>query len=334
MRGERVWPDVHGNHLLGSSPHARGTHETALGVPLADRFIPACAGNAYLRQRFSAPRPVHPRMRGERSASGWLKSSANGSSPHARGTLPSVSPSSSTGRFIPACAGNALRPASSVTVVCGSSPHARGTLDACCRIRQGLRFIPACAGNAVVIDRVPQRHPGSSPHARGTPVLCGDGHGGSRFIPACAGNAFPDLHPVRASAVHPRMRGERDVCTRPIPFSSGSSPHARGTRRRCPGSAPRHRFIPACAGNAPAARGRHTRCTVHPRMRGERATSADSRSTSAGSSPHARGTRFRARFRQGLRRFIPACAGNARMAPPIVSASAVHPRMRGERHSA
>ena len=72
---------------------------------------------------------------------------------------------------------------------------------------------------------------------------------------------------------------------------------------------------------------------VHPRMRGERCTYCQQASAQAGSSPHARGTRFRQGLGLALPRFIPACAGNAfRPARPFVP-STVHPRMRGERNT-
>ena len=86
MRGERDrcrgLPDGAG----GSSPHARGTQMVAHSGNAANRFIPACAGNAiceFVALRFGA---VHPRMRGERD--GWrdVVDTVVGSSPHARGT--------------------------------------------------------------------------------------------------------------------------------------------------------------------------------------------------------------------------------------------------------
>ena len=66
-------------------------------------------------------------------------------------------------------------------------------------------------------------------------------------------------------------------------------------------------------------------------MRGERGPQGISTPTGVGSSPHARGThRIRATVHDG-RRFIPACAGNARCIRARTQGSAVHPRMRGER---
>ena len=112
----------------GSSPHARGTHIDGPTVWGQDRFIPACAGNAPGAPVISVITAVHPRMRGERTSKyasnrrvpRFIPACAgnafdvfgkwrarNGSSPHARGTLPPANPAAQTVRFIPACAGNA-----------------------------------------------------------------------------------------------------------------------------------------------------------------------------------------------------------------------------------
>ena len=96
-------------------------------------------------------------------------------------------------------------------------------------------------------------------------------------------------------------------------------------------SHPGGRFIPAYAGNAHVLKSQCVALPVHPRIRGERRQSGTLQFHIVGSSPHTRGTLFSAAHNVPLCRFIPAYAGNARMAPPIVSASAVHPRIRGER---
>ena len=68
----------------------------------------------------------------------------------------------------------------------------------------------------------------------------------------------------------------------------------------------------------------------HPRMRGEHALAASLSVVTAGSSPHARGTRFRVfdRFRAGG--IIPACAGNTQLLQLPHGFIGDHPRMRGE----
>ena len=147
------------------------------------------------------------------------------------------------------------------------------------------------------------------------------------------------------------MRGERSSSPLMYRRRPGSSPHARGTLRCRLYGAPGRRFIPACAGNAPTYTAAPVGPTVHPRMRGERIVPPPSacpscgssphargtppeemaERTGYGSSPHARGTRHFQKTGRRIRRFIPACAGNAPFECAPANAAAVHPRMRGER---
>ena len=129
------------------------------------------------------------------------------------------------------------------------------------------------------------------------------------------------------------MRGER---CHDYPFLAakfGSSPHARGTRTLWRSACMRTRFIPACAGNAWSEPRHVGRGSVHPRMRGERPSRSVPVSAIVGSSPHARGTRPACWPSSALRRFIPACAGNACCCGAGSRTIPVHPRMRGERRS-
>ena len=151
---------------------------------------------------------------------------------------------------------------------------------------------------------------GSSPHARGTPRGATFRGVRVRFIPACAGNTS-DLRSRReAAAVHPRMRGEHNPLRLISSATSGSSPHARGTRDRARVPRAPARFIPACAGNTPGQIALRRTNPVHPRMRGEHRGAASRGSLPAGSSPHARGTHDAAEVVALSIRFIPACAGN------------------------
>ena len=113
--------------------------------------------------------------------------------------------------------------------------------------------------------------------------------------------------------------------------ATGSSPHARGTLLQLGNLGGHGRFIPAYAGNASARRYKWPEWPVHPRMRGERISTARGSNSAPGSSPHARGTRRPRVHGQHRRRFIPACAGNAPPARRRACPPTVHPRMRGER---
>ena len=134
-----------------------------------------------------------------------------------------------------------------------------------------------------------------------------------------------------ARSVHPRIRGERSTWSISASIIRGSSPHTRGTqwvRENCQDG---RRFIPAYAGNALFVNAIHPATSVHPRIRGERSTATVASETSTGSSPHTRGTHVLGQFAVGVKRFIPACAGNAYQIRFPGRRVAVHPRMCGER---
>ena len=126
------------------------------------------------------------------------------------------------------------------------------------------------------------------------------------------------------------MRGEHSKATMYGISSTGSSPHARGTRKEL------HRFlydpgiIPACAGNTMLRRRLTSAPRDHPRMRGEHKGGTSFDCCVLGSSPHARGTLRGYRLEAGGIGIIPACAGNTRLIIAIWPSMWDHPRMRGE----
>ena len=91
------------------------------------------------------------------------------------------------------------------------------------------------------------------------------------------------------------------------------------------------RFIPACAGNAHLARwAEPAQRAVHPRVCGERSGTPPVSVFQSGSSPRVRGTPPEGGGGQRHRRFIPACAGNARnLRPPMNTGTGSSPRVRG-----
>ena len=173
----------------------------------------------------------------------------SGSSPHTRGTLRYRSCCSTTGRFIPAYAGNARNP-QFAPVQRPVHPRIRGERAVVGRLGGGLsRLIPAYAGNAAPTalrvsgasvhprirgERVVYQNKlwdinGSSPHTRGTLYHTVLRYAGTRFIPAYAGNARARRASTDIWPVHPRIRGERTLAAS-IGFNQdGSSPHTRGT---------------------------------------------------------------------------------------------------------
>ena len=94
----------------GSSPHGRGTGFAALQWTIGIRFIPAWAGNSFLPGFGCRAAPVHPRMGGEQAPREDGRDVSVGSSPHGRGTGQGSSKHLQRIRFIPAWAGNSLRP--------------------------------------------------------------------------------------------------------------------------------------------------------------------------------------------------------------------------------
>ena len=358
----------------GSSPLARGTRRQAGSRRCWRRFIPARAGNTRHRHQIRDAAAVHPRSRGEHAPCTRAKVSHFGSSPLARGTArPDVRGILRT-RFIPARAGNTqsnpndvlpptvhprsrgehLFHASAASALAGSSPLARGTHSETPPRRETHRFIPARAGNTSRASPTPRTrtvHPrsrgehlglggdmelgiGSSPLARGTRrSSCVPGPM-RRFIPARAGNTAGGAQWLRYVPVHPRSRGEHSSTSTATRAVVGSSPLARGTHRRRHTETLSRRFIPARAGNTVRGVRPMLAGPVHPRSRGEHLMRAGSDLSPAGSSPLARGTQISNVTGRPSARFIPARAGNTRpptASPPTIS---VHPRSRGEHHSA
>ena len=135
------------------------------------------------------------------------------------------------------------------------------------------------------------KYNGSSPHSRGTQLIYNSASVRSRFIPALAGNTPRPTYPCARMPVHPRTRGEHPKKYQIGKFTSGSSPHSRGTlapKRLMPLAS---RFIPALAGNTDLSTQLAIRFAVHPRTRGEHPQVSTSPHFGYGSSPHSRGTR-------------------------------------------
>ena len=152
-----------------------------------------------------------------------------GSSPLARGTGGTARDAPSTGRFIPAGAGNRDRQ----------------------RVPRLWRAVhPRWRGEQVCVICSFFVGSGSSPLARGTDPGQRLAHVLSRFIPAGAGNSWRLPAAGIAVAVHPRWRGEQALPWSTRRFHLGSSPLARGTGDWIDPSMTMRRFIPAGAGNS------------------------------------------------------------------------------------
>ena len=188
-----------------------------------------------------------------------------------------------------------------------------------------------CGEHTTTTGRMPSRA-GSSPRVRGTHQPARIQMGKFRFIPACAGNAQPVAPGRVISSVHPRVCGERLSWSPPQAVQAGSSPRVRGTPERHCHSRAEDRFIPACAGNASTLTPMREATSVHPRVCGERSSLPAARTVQSGSSPRVRGTLSVLRGYTYVKRFIPACAGNAASLRASSSPILVHPRVCGERN--
>ena len=351
----------------------RGTGSWRKKSAAPRRFIPACAGNRDIQQLSGTALTVHPRVCGEQGTVGCKRPFRAGSSPRVRGTVDSAIPLSRLLRFIPACAGNRIRPeAAAVAVpvhprVCGeqtlttiyndlrigSSPRVRGTDVSEIAMYAVQRFIPACAGNrgsAYVQAALRTVHPrvcgeqltgwgpallatGSSPRVRGTASATATAWQYARFIPACAGNRSCRLSYSDPLAAHPRVCGEQFQHPGQLRIRFGSSPRVRGTVTERLTPVFQLRFIPACAGNSPRSAKRGSIGTVHPRVCGEQPAADLESGLRYGSSPRVRGTAPKVIPEILHTRFIPACAGNRFQSKWSSLTRTVHPRVCGEQGS-
>ena len=150
----------------------RGTQGRRRIGALAKRFIPAGAGNTWIRSTAFVAYSVHPRRCGEHRKGGKHQLLRIGSSPQVRGTLLSKCQIDVHIRFIPAGAGNtcctqppfmakAVHPrrcgehafkCASFADSVGSSPQVRGTLCLYTTAKSVSRFIPAGAGNTNIYE--------------------------------------------------------------------------------------------------------------------------------------------------------------------------------------
>ncbi len=153
-----------------------------------------------------------------------------------------------------------------------------------------------------------------------------DGRLGGRPVPPRHGRARPG-HPKRRWGLRggwmPGPAAERDrgrAHRAPLPVMAGLDPAIQSSGGAGVGGwmvgSEAARSLPVMAGLDPAIQ---SGCGA-----------GVARGSTGGSSPRARGTLARARLRGAGGRFIPACAGNTPATPSSVSATTVHPRVRGE----
>ena len=309
MRGEH--PTSRGLSYFdsGSSPLARGALGNASRSHTRDRIIPACAGSTGRCPRSSPRCRDHPRLRGEHLESMSIAYLIWGSSPLARGALPTERRLHPSRGIIPACAGST------------------------CRCRADLRRAedhPRLRGEHA--SRAPSNHlrPGSSPLARGAREWPRYESGEPGIIPACAGSTDVPALVDDLIGDHPRLRGEHRFSRRQSAGSWGSSPLARGALSEHGEHGARQGIIPACAGSTTVSRRGAPRTWDHPRLRGEHSLTNTGFLNELGSSPLARGAQQAHGLPERPVGIIPACAGSTVPAHARVHGRGDHPRLRGE----
>ena len=105
-RGENPTLGTHKRHPPGSSPLTRGKQRSYRFACWSGGLIPAHAGNTCRRTSGWGGARAHPRSRGEHGLAETRAAIGGGSSPLTRGTPSWARPASSSGRLIPAHAGN------------------------------------------------------------------------------------------------------------------------------------------------------------------------------------------------------------------------------------
>ena len=272
-------------------------------------IIPACAGSTSDEHRLYARAWDHPRVRGEHRRRSATYVLSRGSSPRARGARCHSGFRHPERGIIPACAGS-TSPSSGSCSPPRDHPRVRGE-----------HAVPE-------VTSIPNS--GSSPRARGARDPPPPGWLPTGIIPACAGSTAGRAVRGLATRDHPRVRGEHSQSVSRTSRRRGSSPRARGAPTRPAATYGVTGIIPACAGSTRERRVRRRVRRDHPRVRGEHARCPLLLSSSAGSSPRARGAPDRPDRVIDLLGIIPACAGSTGVVVRTRTLPGDHPRVRGE----
>ena len=207
MCGEKG-PEEMARYLMGGSPpHVRGKGSTNGGSSWSQRITPACAGKRPMHSISCLSCRDHPRMCGEKLASGLSLRRMTGSPPHVRGKASHRGLVWELPGITPACAGKRQSPSGSHRL---SLDHPRMCGEKCL--------------NSLMVAPVT----GSPPHVRGkgdSEVISQCTHG---ITPACAGKRWRFRYPCASTRDHPRMCGEKGNDVVEICSLQGSPPHVRG----------------------------------------------------------------------------------------------------------
>ena len=251
----------------------------------------------------------HPRSRGEYATATSATAAHAGSSPLSRGIQPAPpSPHAQPG-IIPALAGNTFH-SFPLPDYNRDHPRSRG------------EYVPPRIGCCW--------QGGSSPLSRGILRREAEKLAVLRIIPALAGNTVAATAAARASADHPRSRGEYIRSADMWAGSAGSSPLSRGIPPQGTATASTLRIIPALAGNTWSSTTPPALPQDHPRSRGEYRANQLCCRLQTGSSQHSLGRPNVCLTARLGARIIPALAGNTHPRSANRPCRRDHPRSRGE----
>ena len=287
-RGVYTSPPPVSQMKSGSSPLARGLHGWKIAARQKVRIIPARAGFTLYHGLSAQARQDHPRSRGVYGLHRGRGALGAGSFPLARGLLRRPAGADDRAGIIPARAGFTYsrfpgHPAFA------DHPRSRGVYRPMYQVHSGVL--------------------GSSPLARGLRPRFRRRRHHRRIIPARAGFTSPCATGRGRRGDHPRSRGVYPRPSKRERPRTGSSPLARGLRRRAARMVAAGGIIPARAGFTVAtARSSRPRAD-HPRSRGVYVPGSPLGPGSPGSSPLARGLPMTPSFGNYFTRIIPARAG-------------------------
>ncbi len=272
----------------GSSPRMRGKRGVIVIVHVAERIIPAHAGQTKSLAALAALAADHPRACGANAVSTAAFMWPCGSSPRMRGKRLAKRNVHGIVRIIPAHAGQTGITRSKAL---GTADHPRTC---------GANWPGTTQQNTAV---------GSSPHMRGKPRTRGASGSVARIIPAHAGQTKEQTYIMQEAADHPRTCGANRLARTCQAPRYGSSPHMRGKPATSRAELQMIRIIPAHAGQTARPSGRTSCRPDHPRTCGANILPGAEANTAVGSSPHMRGKQLPHTEGPGHGRIIPAHAG-------------------------
>ena len=234
--------------------------------------------------------------------------SGPGLSPRVRGNRPGVAVGLGVAGSIPACAGEP--PAIRISAISGGV------------------YPRVCGGTPVTVPSAVSC-PGLSPRVRGNQeyLLFKTYPRGS--IPACAGEPPSATSSVTMPQVYPRVCGGTGDFYQSGPREGGLSPRVRGNQLPAAGLPPSSGSIPACAGEPTRTQPQPTSSRVYPRVCGGTTPRWRGVWESLGLSPRVRGNPLPEWTGQGMRRSIPACAGEPLAGICGIAWRGVYPRVCG-----